>query len=483
MSRIRKTLLVVLSSIFATGTMQAQIVTNVANFDGTNGGNPRAMSLAQGLDGNLYGTTWEGGSNAKGVVFKLSGGTITALHTFSGVAPDGSFPSAGLVLGTNGKFYGTTELGGAFGGGIVFSMASSGVFKTLHSFNGADGFDAEGALVQSTMGPFFGTTEGGGTAGGGTVFKISPAGSFTSLYNFGTKSGDGFFSFAGLAQGLDGKFYGTTVAGGGNACNCGAVFNVTAGGTEKVLHGFGSGGNFFDGAQPISGLVRGLDGNFYGTAQGGGFQFGGNGTVFKITPAGVLTPLHAFAGYPGDGSLPYAGLTLGSDGNLYGTTFQGGSQTAACNCGTVFQIAPDGTYRLLYSFTNGTDGRNPYGGLFQATDGLFYGTAIAGGPNTNASCFYDSTQTCGTIFAVFVGLHPFVIDLPAAAKVGKTVKILGNNLSGTSAVAFNGTPASFTVVSGTQIKTSVPVGATTGSVTVTTPSGTLTSNVPFRVLP
>jgi len=479
MKGLRNLLLIAGIIVLESGLVLSQIVTNVANFDGINGGNPKATTLVQGLDGKLYGTTWEGGANSKGVVFKLSGATITPIHTFSGVAPDGSFPNAGLVLGTNGKFYGTTE-GAA---GIVFSITAAGVFKTLHGFTGADGSAPQGPLMQATNGAFYATTEaGGGGAAGGTFFKMTASGAFKKLYTFGAPAGDGFFSFAGVAQGLDGKFYGTTVAGGGNPCNCGSVFRVTGGGIENVLFPFGSGGSFLDGSSPTGTLVRGPDGNFYGTTTAGGQQFGGSGTVFKITPAGALTTLHAFGGYPGDGSIPYAGLTFGSDGTLYGTTFQGGSQAAACNCGTLFQIATDGTYRLLYSFTNGSDGRNPYGGVFQATDGIFYGTTIAGGPNKNATCFYDSTQTCGTVFALSVGLGPMVIDLPAAAKVGKTVKILGNNLGSATAVSFNGIPAAFVVVSSTQIKTSVPVGATTGHVTVTTSTGTLSSNVPFRVL-
>ena len=455
----------------------------IANFDGTNGGNPRYMTLAQGLDGNFYGTTYSGGANGVGVMFQLKAGTITALHTFSGVAPDGSYPVAGLVLATNSKFYGTTELGGGGGGGTIFSMTPLGIFTTLHQFNGTDGVDPEGALIESASGGLYGTAQAGGSGSGGTVFKMTPAGVLSTVYSFTGLGGDGEFPFSSLVQGSDGKFYGTTYAGGGNLCNCGTVYRVTPAGAIKILHSFGAGGSFLDGSQPIGGLVQGLDGNFYGTTPGGGGQSGGSGTVFQITPAGVLTTLHAFAGYPGDGALPYAGLTLGSDGNLYGTTYQGGSQSPACNCGTLYQIATDGTYRMMYSFTNGTDGRNPYGGLLQATDGSFYGTTFAGGSNLSPHCQYSGDQTCGVIFRLSVGLPRFVTNLPKAAKVATAVKILGTGLSGATSVSFNGTPAAFVVVSSHQITTSVPAGAASGYVTVTTPSGTFTSNVPFQVLP
>jgi len=462
-----------------------QVFSPVASFDGINGGNARAMTLVQGLDGNLYGTTWEGGTGKKGVVFKLNGSTITLLHTFTGAGTDGSFPNAGLVLGTNGKFYGTTEMGGA-GAGSIFRIASAGAFATLHSFTGpSEGATPEAPLIQGSTGAFYGTTQVGfGGSAGGTLFKMTAVGAVTTLHSFLGPPTDGLFPFAPLVQASDGSFYGTTEDGGVNPCNCGMVFQMTPAGKVKILFSF-KGGNDVDGAKPDGGLVEGLDHRLYGTTTQGGAAPTHCGTVFAITTAGVLTTLHSFAGYPtpGDGCVPEAGLTLGSDGNLYGTTFAGGSKSPPCNCGTVFQIAPDGTFRTLYSFTNGTDGRNPWGGLVQATNGLFYGTTIAGGAGASSNCVYDSTQTCGTVFSLNVGLPPFVTDLPRGAKVGKVVKILGNNLGAASAVSFNGTSVAFSVVSATQIKTKVPPGATTGYVTVTTPGGTLSSNVPFRVLP
>ena|SRR5579863_7632481 len=198
---------------------------------------------------------------------------------------------------------------------------------------------------------------------------------------------------------------------------------------------------------------------------------GGCGTVFKITPSGTLTALHSFAGYPTDGSEPLAGLVQATDGNLYGTTYSGGPNDE----GTVFEITPTGGLTTLYAFcpqSGCADGSNPLAALVQDTNGTLYGTTLLGGANGD-----------GTLFSLSVGLGPFVEMQPISGKVGAAVKILGTNLTGATSVSFNGTAATFTVVSSSFIKTTVPAGATTGTVQVVTPSGTLLSNVPFRVLP
>ena len=194
--------------------------------------------------------------------------------------------------------------------------------------------------------------------------------------------------------------------------------------------------------------------------------------MFKITPAGTLTTLYSFCSeaYCSDGAYPSASqpLARGTDGNFYGTTFMGGTGSA----GTLFEVTPEGTLTTLHSFCYSIscrDGAGPDAGLMQATDGNFYGTASQGGLGS------------GTAFSLSVGLGPFVETVPTAGKVGTKVIILGNNLKGTTSVAFNGTEAKFEVVSDTEITTSVPGGATTGYVTVTTPKRKLQSNVVFRV--
>jgi uncharacterized repeat protein (TIGR03803 family) len=214
-----------------------------------------------------------------------------------------------------------------------------------------------------------------------------------------------------------------------------------------------------DGDEPDAGLVQGANGNFYGTTAQGGAN--GDGTVFKITLTGTLTTLHSFDGT--DGSLPAAALIQATDGNFYGTTVAGGTD------GTVFKITPSGKLTTVHDF-DGTDGISPQAALVQGTNGKFYGTAPFGG-----------TSSDGTIFILSVGLGPFVETQPTSGKVGEPVKILGTDLTGATSVTFNGTAAVFKVVSASLITTNVPTGATTGTVQVKTPRGTLRSNVVFRV--
>jgi uncharacterized repeat protein (TIGR03803 family) len=266
----------------------------------------------------------------------------------------------------------------------VFKITSAGVETVLYSFGGGtDGAVPSAGLLQATDGNFYGTTTSGG-AGFGTVFKITPAGAETVLYSFGGGT-DGAAPQAGLIQSTDGNFYGSTLSGGAN--NVGTVFKITLAGTETVLYSFGSGGN--DGQSPYGVLVQGTDGNFYGTTITGGTA--GAGTVFKVTPAGVETVLWSFGYVAGDGSNPYAGLIRGVDGDFYGTASTGGAN----NDGTIFKITLAGVETVLYSFTGGSDGKFPYGGLIQGTDGNFYGTTEFGGPNGGG---FGANTGDGTVF-------------------------------------------------------------------------------------
>jgi uncharacterized repeat protein (TIGR03803 family) len=441
--------------------LSAQTLTTLVNFNGSNGAGPDTMALVQGTDGNLYGTTNTGGAQDYGTVFRVTPtGTLTTLYSFCAEHDciDGSSPYEGLTLATDGNFYGTTTYGGANGWGTVFRITSGGALTTLHSIEAAEGFYPLAPLVQASDGNFYGTVSTGGTDPNGGVFKITPEGVLTNLHSFaGT---DGSDPSAGLVQGADGNLYGTTFAGGtSNAClvGCGTVFKITLGGKLTTLHSF----DLTDGAYPYAKLVQASDGNFYGTTNGGGVS--GWGTVFRVTPEGTLTILHSFD--LTDGGSPYAGLVQAVGGNLYGTTRYGGSDSL----GTVFEITPAGVFKSLQSFA-GANGEDPSGGLVQATSGIFYGAAWGGGVHGD-----------GTIFSEEVGFGPFVTTLPGSGKVGGAVKILGTNLTGATSVTFNGTAAAFTVISGSEISTTVPTGATTGKVQVTVPSGILMSNVPFRV--
>jgi len=448
---------------------QAQFTT-LATFDGTHGGNPDLMTLVQGFDGNLYGTTRYGGTSTEGVVFKISGGALSVLHNFTGM-PDGSYPVAGLLVNTHGDLLGTTETGGKNNAGTVFKIKGKGrAYSILHSFTGVDGYIPDAPLIQ-VGGKFYGTTSAGGTAAQRNVFSTTGAGAVASLYSFVGYPTDGAVPRAPLLQGFDGNFYGTTEEGGTIGTSGGMVFKMNSHGKETVLQSFSIA------SAPFAGLVQGLDGSFYGTTwEGGNFNAG---TIFMITPDGkTLTTIHHFGQGNNDGAEPYAGLVLASDGNLYGVTSAGIGITN--EYGTIYRIAPGGSnYQILYDFTNTTDGANPRGGLLQGTDGAFYGTTDRGGITNDTSCLDGGT--CGVVFKFDVGLGPFVKTLPGHGKTGAAVVILGNNFSGACSASFNGTAAACHIVSSTEITTKVPAGATTGYVTVTTNGGVLTSNVPFRV--
>jgi uncharacterized repeat protein (TIGR03803 family) len=367
--------------------LPAQTFTTLHNFDATDGENPLA-GLVQGTNGNLYGTTNLGGANGgHGTVFKITpSGTLTTLHSFDGT--DGEDPYAGLVQGANGDLYGTTQGGGANNDGTVFKITPRGRLTTLHSFDGTDGEDPYAGLVQGANGDLYGTTQEGGANNDGTVFRITASGELTSLHNFdGT---DGQYP-GGLVQATDGNFFGTTLEGGANgeSCfgsSCGTVFKITPSGKLTTLHSF----DLADGAYPLGTLVQDTNGDFYGTTQGGGAT--NDGTVFSITATGKLTTLHSFAFR--DGESPMAGLVQGTDGNLYGTTFQGG----ATGGGTVFSITPGGRLTTLYNFCPlgfpCTHGDGPQAGLIQATNGKFYGTTENGGAYGNY----------GTVFSLNVDL-------------------------------------------------------------------------------
>jgi uncharacterized repeat protein (TIGR03803 family) len=451
---------------------QAQTFTTLHNFDGWDGVEPTA-GLIQASDGNLYGTTVSGGANNFGSVFNITpGGTLTTLHSFDGT--DGGDPGANLVQRAVGHLYGTSAAIGS--NGTVFELVPrSEYFTTLHSFDGTDGQQPEGALIEAINGDLYGTTIYGGAHNDGTVFKITSTGTLTTVHSF--RGSDGRQPEAGLVQARNGNLYGTTALGG--AKNYGTVFELTPAGKLTTLHSFdGTHGKY-----PVATLIQATDGNLYGTTSGG-LNGGGVGTVFKITLSGALTTLHTFCAEPicYDGKAPLeAPLVQANDGNFYGVTTQGGSNDSNCEgvgCGTIFKITPTGVLTTLYSFcslTACTDGTFPVG-LVQHTDGTFYGTTEDVGCNLGCGPKY------GTVFSLFVGLGSFVETQTTLGKVGATVQILGNNLGGASLVTFNGEAASFEASStGTEISATVPIGATTGLVQVVTPSGTLTSNAVFTV--
>jgi uncharacterized repeat protein (TIGR03803 family) len=451
-----------------------QTFTTLVTFDGTNGAQP-VGSLVQGADGNLYGTTTNGGAysvcsygSACGTVFKVTPeGGLTTLYSFD--ATDGSQPVAGLVLGTDGNLYGTTQWGGLFGWGTVFNITTDGDLSTLYNFRGGVGYGGLPAapLVQAGDGDFYGTTAVGGSkegcsAGCGTVFKITLEGALTTLFSFGSAD-DGDYPGSGLLQGLDGNFYGTTQR------YAGTIFEITPEGALTTLYDFPAA--FTD----PNGLIQTASGELYGTTRLGGADEAG--MIYKLSPTGG-TPTKLFSFDCTDGCDPGA-LIQATDGNFYGATYAGGSPYG----GTIFKLTPDGTFTTLHYFCsqpNCADGESPLGPLVQATDGNLYGATYYGpyGPGTCAE-----GAGCGTVFKLDVGLGPFVKTVPPSGSVGTTVMILGTNLTGATNVKFNGAPATFTVVSSSEITTTVPAGASTGEVDVETPGGKLSSNIEFTIAP
>ena len=438
----------------------AQTFTSLISFEGWNGIFPE--TILQGMDGDLWGTTANGGPSNCGTVFRMTtAGVLTTVFTFA--CTNGNEPT-GLLQGTDGNFYGTTFFGGASNGGTVFRLTPSGKQTVLFNFiaGGSEGSGPLGNLAQGTDGNFYGAAySGGSTFGYGTLFKITPTGILSTLYTFDFTHGAQ--PYAGPVTGTDGNFYGTTYSGGANGS--GTVYKITPGGTLTVLHSFG--GNASEGDFPISSLVQGKDGNLYGTTPDGGSN--NDGTVFEITPGGTFTSLHSFA--ETDGRSPGGAVVQATDGNFYGGTAYGGANDID---GTLFKMTAAGVVTTLHNF-NGTDGADPFP-LVQDTSGILFGTT-GGGGDLNCQPSYG----CGTVFSLEMGLRPFVKTLPALGKVGTKVTILGTNLTGSTSVSFNGTAAAFTVVSSSKITTTVPTGATTGTVEVVTPKKTLKSNMAFHV--
>jgi uncharacterized repeat protein (TIGR03803 family) len=354
--------------------------------------------LTQDAAGNLYGTTAYGGTGCNGlgcgVVFKVDKtGKETLLHRFTGTVTgtggDGEEPLAGLVRDANGNLYGTTAWGGnpncnfGSGCGVVFKLDKAGKETVLYSFTGftegSDGENPEAGLVRDAAGNLYGTTRWGGSGvceyGCGVVFKLDKTGKETVLYSFTGTGGDGASPLAGLVRDVNGNLYGTTWLGG--TSNYGTVFKVDKTGKETVLHSFTGGA---DGGWPQLGyLVRDAAGNLYGTTWLGGDlscrRSFGCGVVFKLGKTGKETVLYSFTGTGGDGENPIAGLVRDAKGNLYGTTGGGG----AYGYGTVFKLDKTGKETVLHSFDPQTDGGWPNAGLIGDAAGNLYGTANLGG--------------------------------------------------------------------------------------------------------
>jgi uncharacterized repeat protein (TIGR03803 family) len=464
-------------------------------------------ALVQGFGGYLFGPGDALGPKGQygygGSIFRMTpAGAATTIYTFCSQpnCSDGQDVS-GIVVGTDGNIYGVTLLGGANSSidcsgetvqrcGTVFKLTPGGVLTTLYNFcsqpNCADGSLPGAALVQGFDGNFYGTTGYGGTGtcpyydglqpfGCGTIFKITPEGALTTLYNFCAVSCEnGYDPLGSLIQAMDGNLYGTTNFGGtgtgGPECGtgCGTIFQITPAGALTSLYSFCIQTGCPDGAGPES-LMQAADGVFFGMTGGGGAN--NYGTVFAFTTSNVLTTMHSFCAQTNctDGGYPQVALIQASDGNLYGSTTSGGSNSG----GTLFKITQAGAFTTLYNLcaqTDCFDGISPNTPLFQYTDGVLYGAAGGGNPGN------------GVVYSLSDALPRFLTALPTLGRAGRKVTILGTGLTGATAVTFGGTAAAFTVVSSTEITATVPAAATTGRVKVTTPSGTF-STIDYFLVP
>lgn len=454
--------LVVILTIAALGVSgaHAQTYTDIHDFDTPLLASPQyAGMLAQGRDGNLYGTAPLGGTLGRGGVFSVSPeGAYSVISNFDSTLAN---PYSGLTLGSDGNFYGTTYNGGAFLFGTVFQITPSGIVTVLHSFSLIEGAGPYAPPIQGTDGSFYGTTSVGGS-GNGTVYKVTPGGAFTRLYAFDVTHGS--TPVAQLIQAKDGNFYGTTKIGG--TLGFGTAFKITPAGVLTVLYDFDS----THGAEPYCPLMQGSDGNFYGTTRVGGSKNNG-GVIFKLIAAKKLTVLYNFdaTGATTDGVRPYAGLIQTADGYFWGVTSAGGKNAA----GTIFYIDSTGAfYKSLYSFAGAT-GSLPFATLRQHTNGKFYGEATTGGALGH-----------GAIFSFALSYPPFVILQPKSGIVSQAVGIMGSGVQGPGYVTFfNRHGSQLNVVSDTYATTSVPDGATTGTVEVISNSHIFESSQKFGVIP
>jgi uncharacterized repeat protein (TIGR03803 family) len=317
-----------------------------------------------------------------------------------------------VIRDASGNLYGTTVYGGSgtqcdTGCGVVFKVDRSGKETVLYSFSGGtDGSEPYGGVIEDASGNLYGTTFEGGAHKKGTVFKLDTNGKETVLHSFKGGRKDGSYPMAGLIQDTSGNLYGTTAYGGsGTPCGGegggggGTVFKLTSTGEETVLHGFGG---KKDGSCPAAGVIQDAQGNLYGTTSSGYYYVG---TVFRLTPSKKgswkETVLYGFTG-GSDGSEPYGGVVRDTQGNLYGTTLRGGTgvcETGGQNvgCGTVFEVDTGGSETVLYNFTGGSDGAWPSAGLLQGGNESFYGTTLNGGDLSDCQSG-GPPYGCGVVF-------------------------------------------------------------------------------------
>lgn len=335
------------------------------------GANPYYSSVVRDAAGNLYGTTLNGGANGFGSVYKLTpAGVETWLYSFAS-SPDGANPYGGLVIDKKGNLFGVTY-GGGNGYGTVFEVTAAGTEKVLYSFlDIPDGSLPIKALALGKKDTVYGTTNTGGAYGFGSVFEVTAGGVEKVLYSF-TGGSDGGYPSGGVVMDKLGNLYGTTTYGGGG----GVVYELTPTGAFSVLYTFTGGA---DGGLPYTTPILDKHGNLYGTTAGGG---AGCGTVYELAfPSWTETVLHTFD-YT-DGCYADSAVAMGKKNTLYGTTYLGGGN----GYGTIYKVTTSGNFVDLYDFTGGADGGNPLAGVIFDKSGNVYSTTNAGGASGNGTLF------------------------------------------------------------------------------------------------
>ena len=394
--RARKSALVALAVVAATLALpaaRAQTLNVLHAFTGGQDGHEPVAGVTMDAAGNLYGTTYYGGENNVGVVYKLahkgSGWVLTPLYNFQkGQGAGGYAPVAGVTIGRDGNLYGAAVEGGVYSAGTVYKLSPPATAcksvlclwteTPLYQFNGGvAGAHPQGTLIFDSAGNLYGTTASGGTSNEGVVFKLTPSGSGWTesvLHSF-TGSPDGSAPISGVTFDAYGNLYGTTDIGG--VGNNGTVYELSPSGsgwTERILYAFqGS----TDGSTPYAGVVLDPEGNVFGATLYAGA--GDGGTIFELKPSNgnwLFNVLYSpeLAGLGGSSGTP----ALSSNGTLYGTLFSGGGQgCSGYGCGTVFQLSPSNggwVYSSLYNLNDGAGSGNPEGALILDSAGNLYGT-------------------------------------------------------------------------------------------------------------
>lgn len=370
-------------------------------------------NLLESSPGVFLGTCSEGGANGSGTLFKiLADGTFTRLKSLQ-PTQNGAFPKAGLGKSDGGQFYGVTEFGGLYGYGTLFTISEDGTFAKLHDFNYTqDGSSPVGGLISDGNGNMIGAATGGGANNHGTLYKVTSNLEVIKLHDFSMPLGGA--SPHSITKN-ENQFYGTTSTGG--AYNTGVFYKIQVDGTTEVLHNFNPN---TDGQNPNGELFLSEDGKYYGTARFGGE--GQAGTVFSITTEGTLQLIHSFDN-PDLGQFPYGGVVKTADGTLYGTTLAGGTYSD----GTLYAIAPDGTFSVVHNFFSYFDGGSPQAGLTIGANGKIYGLTASGG-TLNAGSLFELDPTTNTLTVI----HNFDNATDGGAATGSLTLHSDGNLYGTT---------------------------------------------------